>query len=319
MAAQLFISYSESDKTFAEKLLTALEERGVTCWIAPRDVPPGGSYADAIMRAIEESECFLLVYTTHSNTSRHVLREVERALKLERNMIPIRFDDSQPSRSLDYLLATVQWLSVDVSKESGDVSRVADQITKCVAPREPQGTPKSRAATAPDRISPAVTVPRRTLAKLLIPLLILLAIALGSFVIYDLRLRGRNHPSERAAAALQPQPSNVAEPSPEETAPQKVVRKYFNCFAERDETTAYNLFSKTTRLPEQQYTNLFNTTREIRLLESTLVSQRKDNTVVFVRYEEIRAEYPYSKVAGQGTIELVREGSEWRIKHMRVK
>jgi TIR domain. len=364
MARHLFISYSDKDKAFAELLLTALERRGVTCWMAPRDIPPGGSYADAIIRAIEESECFLLVYTTHSNTSPHVLREVERALKFERNIIPIRFDDSEPSRSLDYLLATVQWLSIDPSKASGEVSRIADEITNCLAPREPKETPKSRAAAAPDRISAATTVPRQTLARLLIPLLILLAIAFGSFLIYNLSPRGQHQLGEKAAsapppgavplpsltaqvasvekreepsallspspvqstmtskpveqpAASQPQPSNITEPSSEETAPQNVVRKYFNSFAERDVSTAYNLFSTTFRngISFRKYSDLFFSTREIKLSESILVNQTRYNALVFVRFEEIDAQY--RKVDWQGPIELVRDGSEWRIATLR--
>ena len=132
MHSHVFISYSEKDKTFAEMLLAALEKRGTRCWIAPRNIPPGGSYADAIMRAIEECGCFVLVYTVHSNTSPHVLREVERALKFERNIIPVRFDQSEPSRSLDYLLATVHWLSIATSTTSISINRAADQIASCI-------------------------------------------------------------------------------------------------------------------------------------------------------------------------------------------
>src|ERR1700693_6200385 len=134
MPGHVFISYSDKDKTFAEMLLSALEKRGTQCWIAPRDIPPGGSYADAIMRAIEECGCFVLVYTVHSNSSSHVLREVERALKFERNIIPVRFNQSEPSRSLDYLLATVHWLSIETSTADTAVSRVANQISACVSP-----------------------------------------------------------------------------------------------------------------------------------------------------------------------------------------
>jgi hypothetical protein len=61
-----------------------------------------------------------------------MLREVERALKFERNIIPVRFDQSEPSRSLDYLLATVHWLSIDTTTANAAISRVANQISACV-------------------------------------------------------------------------------------------------------------------------------------------------------------------------------------------
>ena len=106
MAGHVFISHAHQDRASAEQLLAALESRGIKCWSAPRDVAPGGSYAESILRGIEDSSCFVLVFTQHSNLSPHVLREVERALALGINIIPVRFDDSGVSKSLDYLLAS---------------------------------------------------------------------------------------------------------------------------------------------------------------------------------------------------------------------
>ncbi len=74
-----------------------------------------------------DCSCFVLVFTERCNGSGHVLREVERALKFDKNIMPIRFDESAPSRSLDYLLATVHWLTVTGESESG-IARAADQI-----------------------------------------------------------------------------------------------------------------------------------------------------------------------------------------------
>src|ERR1700730_7970213 len=98
MVGPIFISHSEKDKRFSEAVLHALEARGIQVWIARRDIAPGGSYAEAIMTAIEECSCLVLIYTNHCNDSGHVLREVERALKFEKNIVPIRFDESVPSR-----------------------------------------------------------------------------------------------------------------------------------------------------------------------------------------------------------------------------
>lgn len=36
-----FISYSNKDRTFAERLHTDLQDRGVRCWFAPHDLPIG--------------------------------------------------------------------------------------------------------------------------------------------------------------------------------------------------------------------------------------------------------------------------------------
>ena len=141
MAGHVFISHAHQDRASAEQLLNALESRGIKCWSAPRDVAPGGSYAESILRGIEDSSCFVLVFTQHSNLSPHVLREVERALALGINIIPVRFDDSGVSKSLDYLLATVHWLSVDSEPRSRAFNQAVEKIASCIAPKDPPLTP----------------------------------------------------------------------------------------------------------------------------------------------------------------------------------
>ena len=81
MSNHVFVSHSHKDAPAAALIVEALEKRGVPCWMAPRDVAPGGSYAESILNAIESARCFVLIYSEHSNVSSHVLREVERALK----------------------------------------------------------------------------------------------------------------------------------------------------------------------------------------------------------------------------------------------
>src|SRR5690349_2442807 len=127
---RVFISHSHKDSAAASTVVTALEQRGINCWIAPRNVPPGGSYAEAILTAIEGSSCFVLIYSEHSNVSSHVLREVERALKFGVNIVPVRFDDSTPSKSLDYLLATVHWLAIPAESRERSIGKAAEQIAE---------------------------------------------------------------------------------------------------------------------------------------------------------------------------------------------
>lgn len=147
MAGHVFISHAHQDRSSAEQLLAALESRGIKCWSAPRDVAPGGSYAESILRGIEGSSCFVLVFTQHSNLSPHVLREVERALTLGINIIPVRFDDSGVSKSLDYLLATVHWLSATAEPRARALQHAVEQIASCVASSD-QSPPAPASALA---------------------------------------------------------------------------------------------------------------------------------------------------------------------------
>jgi hypothetical protein len=175
---QIFISHCDKDKAAADQLLNALEGLGAKCWMAPRDVPPGGSYADAILTAIEESRCFVLIYTNSCNDSPHVLREVERALKFNLNIVPIRLDDSPPSRGLDYLLATVHWLSA-VAGDRRAIESAAKQIESCIA--SPQKLSPQDDSSA-DRTSHHVTSRARPFSERVVLWAVILLLAAGLVV-----------------------------------------------------------------------------------------------------------------------------------------
>src|SRR6266403_1716166 len=156
-----FVSHSHQDAPTAGLIVQALEKQGVTCWMAPRDVPPGGSYAEAILNAIESASCFVLIYSEHSNVSSHVMREVERALKFDLNIVPIRFDDSVPSKSLDYLLATVHWLAIAPDSRDRSIVKAAEQIAASLAKSRSTPTVAAPApAPSPQPIAVASGAPR---------------------------------------------------------------------------------------------------------------------------------------------------------------
>jgi hypothetical protein len=106
---ELFISYSSHDKPIAEDLCARLEEEGLRCWIAPRDLMPGDRYTRQIKNAVRNGRMLVLVLTAASNVSPHVHREVERAVHYGLTIIPVRVENVFPGDDLEYLLCTVQW------------------------------------------------------------------------------------------------------------------------------------------------------------------------------------------------------------------
>ena len=54
MAQQVFISYSSADKAIADRVCSALESAGVSCWMAPRNIEPGTDFPTAI---VEGGQC----------------------------------------------------------------------------------------------------------------------------------------------------------------------------------------------------------------------------------------------------------------------
>ncbi|MFZ0819106.1 MAG: TIR domain-containing protein [Candidatus Acidiferrales bacterium] len=110
MAHDIFISYSSGDKPTADAVCATLESRGIRCWIAPRDVLPGDEYAAALVSALRESRAMVLVFSSGSNQSQQVLREVERAVSRGLPIIPLRIENVPPSAAMEYYISSRHWL-----------------------------------------------------------------------------------------------------------------------------------------------------------------------------------------------------------------
>jgi hypothetical protein len=109
-ARDVFISYSSKDKPIADATCAMLEQHGIRCWIAPRDILPGKTWAGSIIEAINVSRMMVLVFSGHCNTSPQIEREVERAINRGIPIIPMRIEDVQPTDSLSYYISTPHWL-----------------------------------------------------------------------------------------------------------------------------------------------------------------------------------------------------------------
>src|ERR1700749_4802786 len=106
MARDVFISHSAQDKKVSETICSALEQSGIRCWIAPRDVRPGKSFPGEITRAIQQCKVMLLIFSRHSNSSEQVLREVQLAVDGHLPIVRLRIADVPLSDDLRYFLST---------------------------------------------------------------------------------------------------------------------------------------------------------------------------------------------------------------------
>ncbi len=106
----IFISYSHIDKNIADAICSTFENRGLRCWYAPRDIQPGADWADSIIQAIEQTKVMVLVFTSHSNLSKQVLREVNNAVDSGVTIVPFRLTNEEPAAGMKYYLSTVHWL-----------------------------------------------------------------------------------------------------------------------------------------------------------------------------------------------------------------
>jgi formylglycine-generating enzyme required for sulfatase activity len=149
MIYDLFISHSSEDAETAAALVTDFENRQITCWIAPRDVPMGSSYQEEIVQAIENSRAILLLFSSNANKSAHVLREVELAEQGRKPILPLRIDVSDPVGGLKFMLANKQWVE---RKALGN--RLVETIEQLLAGARPIRTGVDEARARPASPAP---------------------------------------------------------------------------------------------------------------------------------------------------------------------
>ena len=89
---EVFISKSSKDDTIANAVCNVLEKNNISCWIAPRDITPGLTFAAEIVKGIENSKILLVIVSQHSNESGHVLNEINRAVEVNKIILPFKID-----------------------------------------------------------------------------------------------------------------------------------------------------------------------------------------------------------------------------------
>jgi uncharacterized protein YjbI with pentapeptide repeats len=95
-----FISYTQKDQAFAERLYSDLQNKSVRCWYAPKELKPGDYYRHRIDESIRIYDKLLVILSEESIQSPEVEKEVKKAEEREESMpmdsqvlYPIRLDD----------------------------------------------------------------------------------------------------------------------------------------------------------------------------------------------------------------------------------
>ena len=107
----VFISHSSADSKLAYAMCDYLEEKGIRCWIAPRNIPVGVKYGKSIIMGIKTCKIMVVLFNRNSNASEAVETEVERAFNYKTILIPFKLDETIPSDSLEFSFGSFQWLN----------------------------------------------------------------------------------------------------------------------------------------------------------------------------------------------------------------
>ena len=168
MAQDVFISYSHMDKSIAEVVCDNLENAGIGCWIAPRDIAPGLDWPTAIISAIRLCRVMVLIFSVHSNASKDVSRELILASNNDLVIIPVRIDDTPPEPGKEYYLARTHWLNAGNPPTQQQINALVSAV-KARLPDPGQAAPAQPAQQAQTAPQETVTPPPETAPKVAEP------------------------------------------------------------------------------------------------------------------------------------------------------
>ncbi len=142
MAHDVFISYSSKDKLIADATLAVLEQNGIRCWIAPRDITPGMNWGGSIIEAINHARIMVLVFSGNANKSQQIEREIERAVHRSITIIPMRIANITPEKSLEYFLSTPHWFDAFPPPAEQHLQKLAETIRSILTSQYETWTPQ---------------------------------------------------------------------------------------------------------------------------------------------------------------------------------
>lgn len=105
---EVFISYSTKDTTQAETVRNIIESNGVSCWMAPRDIPGGSNYTKEIPVAIRNCKVFVLILSNNSQNSHWVLKELDAAVNNGKIILPFMLENFDLNDEFNFLLSGTQ-------------------------------------------------------------------------------------------------------------------------------------------------------------------------------------------------------------------
>jgi len=104
----VFISYKSEDFETACWVRSVLETNGISCWMAPRDIPGGSNYAAEIPAAITGARIFVVVLSSKTQESTWVPKEIDLAMNRGKVIMPFMTERFQLRDDFNFYLSNVQ-------------------------------------------------------------------------------------------------------------------------------------------------------------------------------------------------------------------
>ena len=128
----VFISHSSKNAPVAQLICHRLEEQGIRCWIAPRDIHTT-DWADSIMEGLSKSDVFVIIVSEESIWSGEVTKEVTQATSVCEYILPFKVDNAELNPRMKYHLGPCHWLDATTPPLEQRVQELIDRIQNLTA------------------------------------------------------------------------------------------------------------------------------------------------------------------------------------------
>jgi Tol biopolymer transport system component len=140
--ADIFVSYSATDRHRIEPLVAVLQKQGWSVWW-DRDLVAGPSFDEKIEEALESARCVVVAWSSSSVQSRWVRAEANEGLE-RRILVPLKLEEVRPP--LAFRSSQTASL-VDWPADPGELNKLISGVEECLAsparPPEPEQRSKS--------------------------------------------------------------------------------------------------------------------------------------------------------------------------------
>ena len=109
MKYDIFVSYRRSDRELVASVVKRLEARGVAVWY-DAEIEGGADWREVIVEALSNSDMLAIFFSEDANNSRQLKKELAVADKLNKAVVPILIEDTQPRGAYLYELADRNWI-----------------------------------------------------------------------------------------------------------------------------------------------------------------------------------------------------------------
>jgi adenylate cyclase len=163
-SADVFVSYSRSDKDRVLDLTAKLQLAGVSLWVDQTGIDAATMWGEQIVNALDGAKVLLLMVTPSAVNSQNVAKEVVLVSERKGHILPVHLEPTQIPASLKYQLAGIQHLEYFAGASADEgvkaILRSLERIGVKMAP-----PPELKRASLPEPEAAAPLSPSATSAE----------------------------------------------------------------------------------------------------------------------------------------------------------